>query len=394
MDRLENGIQRYAWGSRKAIATLQGRPAAGEPEAELWMGAHPQLPSHVTRGDVRRSLRDWIADAPARELGPSVAAAFGELPFLLKVLAAEEPLSLQAHPSAAQAAAGFAREDAEGIPRDAPQRSYRDPRHKPELLCALTPMDALCGFRAPGETARLFRGLGAPAHLVALLDAGDLRSVLGDLLARDRGARETLVSRMVAACATPPEGFERECAWAVRLAAKYPGDVGVVSALLLNLLRLAPGEALYLDAGNLHAYLHGVGVELMAASDNVLRGGLTQKHMDERELLSVLDFSPIEARPVPVLQGSPEEHTYQTPAREFCLSRLDVGRDEVRRPLEGPEIWLATQGAVTLRSAGGELVIPQGESVFFSPNDGSVTAHAAQAGGATLYRARVASPPT
>jgi mannose-6-phosphate isomerase len=167
--------------------------------------------------------------------------------------------------------------------------------------------------------------------------------VLGDLLARDRGARETLVSQIVAACAAPPEGFERECAWAVRLAAKYPGDVGVVSALLLNLLHLAPGEALYLDAGNLHAYLHGVGVELMAASDNVLRGGLTQKHMDERELLSVLDFSAIEARPVPVLQSSPEERTYETPAREFCLSRLEVGGDEVRRPLDGPEIWLATR---------------------------------------------------
>lgn len=390
MDRLENGIQRYAWGSREAIATLQGRPASAEPEAELWMGAHPQLPSHVTRGDLRRSLRDWVAEAPTRELGPAVAAAFGELPFLLKVLAAEEPLSLQAHPSAAQAAAGFAREDAEGIPRDAPQRSYRDPRHKPELLCALTPMDALCGFRAPGETARLFRGLGAPAKLVALLDAGDLRAVFGDLLARDRGDRAELVSHMVAACAAPPPGFERECAWAVRLAAKYPGDVGVVSALLLNLLTLAPGEALFLDAGNLHAYLHGVGVELMAASDNVLRGGLTQKHMDERELLAVLDFSPIEARPVPVLQTSAEERTYRTPAREFCLSRLDVAGHEVRRVLDGPEIWLATRGDARLQSARGELVLRQGEAAFLSPDDGFVSAHPVLAEGAVLYRARVA----
>ncbi len=391
MDRLENGIQRYAWGSHVAIASLQGRPAADQPEAELWMGAHPQLPSHVTRGNVRRSLRDCIADAPARELGPSVATAFGELPFLLKVLAAEEPLSLQAHPSAAQALAGFAREDAEGIARDAPQRSYRDPRHKPELLCALTPVDALCGFRAPAETARLFRGLAAPARLVELLEAGDLRSAFGDLLARDAGSRAALVLHMVAACAAPPAGFERECAWATRLAAKYPGDVGVVSALLLNLLQLAPGEALYLDAGNLHAYLHGVGVELMASSDNVLRGGLTQKHMDERELLAVLDFSPIEARPVPVLQSSPEERTYQTPAREFCLSRLDVGSREVRRPLDGPEIWLLTQGTATLRSARGELVLEPGESAFVSAEDGFVHAEETRAGGGVLYRARVAS---
>lgn len=390
MDRLENGIQRYAWGSREAIATLQGRPASAEPEAELWMGAHPQLPSHVTRGPVRRSLRDWIAEAPSRELGPAAATAFGELPFLLKVLAAEEPLSLQAHPSAAQAAAGFAREDAEGIPRDAPHRSYRDARHKPELLCALTPMDALCGFRAPGDTARLFRGLGAPQKLVALLEAGDLRAVLGDLLARDVDARGTLVAQMVAACAAPPSGFEAECRWAVRLAEKYPGDVGVVSALLLNLLTLAPGEALFLDAGNLHAYLHGVGVELMAASDNVLRGGLTQKHMDERELLSVLDFSPIEARPVPVLQTSADERTYRTPAREFCLSRLDVAGTETRRTLDGPEIWLATQGAAHLESAHGTLELRQGESVFLSPDDAFVSARSARDSGAVLFRARVA----
>jgi mannose-6-phosphate isomerase len=395
MDRLENGIQHYAWGSRSALASLRGEPPSEAPEAELWMGAHPQLPSHVTRAGRRRTLRDWIAEAPVAELGARVAQDFGELPFLLKVLAAEEPLSLQAHPSMAQAKAGFARENAAGIPLDAPHRSYRDAHHKPELLCALTPMDALCGFRAPEPTHALFRALGAPAALQEKLACGDLRGAFQDLLARDRSDRATLVTHMVAACHAPPAAFHGECAWAIRLAEKYPGDIGVVSSLMLNLMRLEPGQALYLDAGNLHAYLHGVGVEIMASSDNVLRGGLTTKHMDEAELLSVLDFAPMVAAPVATVDATPVERIFLTPAREFSLSRLEVPITPTRTAVTGPEIWLAAQGSAALTSATGTVALAQGESVFVSPRDAFVEVGAAASREgprtAVLYRARTGS---
>lgn len=363
MKLLDNPIQAYAWGSRTAIAELQGRAASQKPEAELWMGAHPSAPSRI----AGERLDEAIARAPQALLGGAVAQRFGDkLPFLLKILAANEPLSLQAHPSIADAERGFDDEDRRGVPRDAPHRSYRDRNHKPELICALTPFDALYGFRDPSKSLELFRALAVPelAFLEPLLSAGNLKGAFERIMSLGSD-RERAVAALVAACAKPDAAFAAERAWAVKLAALYPADAGIISALLLNLVRLAPGDALYLPAGNLHAYLSGVGVEIMASSDNVLRGGLTKKHVDLAELLRVLDFKAIPPTP---LRPSPSgvETVYVTPAPEFRLSRIAVQR-ELTLPCRAPEILLAIEGRVEVRRGSDSLVLQHACAAFVEP---------------------------
>ncbi len=356
MEKLSNRIQGYAWGSRTAIPTLLGVPPTGAPQAELWLGAHPSAPSTVSDG---RTLDAFIAQAPSRILGVKVAERFeGRLPFLLKVLAAAEPLSLQAHPSLEQARVGFAAENAAGIPVAAPHRNYRDANHKPEIICALTPFRALCGFRRVADTVRLFDALGLDT---SVLVRQGLAAYFKQLMTSPH--LESL------AAAKTVEGFEAECALARQLAAKYPGDAGVIGALLLNLVELQPGEALYLDAGNLHAYVEGTGIELMANSDNVLRGGLTPKHVDVAELLKVLNFTD---GPPNVLRGE-----YPTPVADFSLSRLNV---EGSTPLAAAaQILLVTDGEVTLSGA----TLRRGESVFLGADETGLVL----TGRATVFRA-------
>jgi mannose-6-phosphate isomerase len=377
--RLANPVQRYAWGSQEAIPRLLGVEPDGTPWAEMWMGAHPSAPSRLENGVT---LGEHIAADPERMLGVDVARRFGaELPFLFKVLAAAEPLSLQAHPSAAQARAGFDAEEAAGVPRDAAHRNYKDPRHKPELLCALEPFEALCGFRPVADTIALFDALRSDAvasmqqRLRAQPHADGLREVFTELMRMSPDPRVALVRDVVEAARRVVDGpFAHACAWAVRLHDKYPGDAGVVASLLLNCVTLAPGDAIFLPAGNLHAYLHGVGVELMANSDNVLRGGLTPKHVDLDALLSVLDFTPLPFAP---LRPS-DDGVYATPAEEFQLSR-------VRAPYEGnasgPEILLVVDG----RARTDALVLERGASVFVPP--GRYRIHADPQ--ATIFRATV-----
>lgn len=380
----------YAWGSRTFLATLTGRasPSSG-PEAELWMGAHPVAPSRLA-GEPG-TLVDAVARAPERVLGARAHAAFGDrLPFLLKILAADEPLSLQAHPTSSQAAAGFAEEEARGVPRDASHRNYKDPSHKPELLCALTHFDALCGFRAPAETIALFDALAvdevrdAIAPLRAAPDAKGLRATFEALMRAPEDRRGRMVAATVAACRAHEGDWDDECAWAVKLSEMYPGDIGVVSALLLNLVHLEPGEAIYLGAGNLHAYLRGAGVEIMASSDNVLRGGLTKKHVDVGELLRVLDFG---SGPVPKVHPralDAHEKAYDTEAREFRLTVLAVD-GEVARDVSGPSIFLVTAGEVELASSSGKVALPRGGSAFVSADEGRVSLR----GKGVVYRASV-----
>jgi mannose-6-phosphate isomerase len=399
MDLLDNVIQPYAWGSRTALAELLGQPSpSASPQAELWMGAHPAAPSRVRREGGATSLLEVLRAAPGRELGGALVERFGEgLPFLLKVLAADTPLSLQAHPSLAQARAGYAREDAAGVPLSAPHRNYKDANHKPELLCALTPFDALCGFRRAEDTLALFARLAVPAldalaaPLRARPDGDGMRALFERLMTLPREEREGLVSRVAAACregAGKGGPFAAELGWAVRLAALYPGDAGVVGALLLNLLHLSPGEAIYLPAGNLHAYLQGVGVEVMANSDNVLRGGCTPKHVDVPELLSVLDFRLGPVTPLRPEAGADGEAVYVTPAPEFRLSRLApaAGGPALQPARRGPELLLCTGGRVRLTPAGGApLELARGASAFVSAADGPYAVE----GEGVLFRATV-----
>jgi mannose-6-phosphate isomerase len=398
VDPLKGRIQNYAWGSRTAIAELLGNTGpAAEPEAELWMGAHPSAPSLVFRNGGWRSLLDVIADQPESELGAAVVGRFGpRLPFLLKVLAAATPLSLQAHPDLAQARAGFQAEEAALVPRDAASRNYKDASHKPELLCALSRFDALSGFRRATDTVRLLRALGVEAlhsqaeSLARTPDADGLRSFYANVATLGESARRSAVRSTLDACAAHRDRggeFARECQWALRLGALYPDDIGVVLALLLNLVELEPGQAIYLDAGNLHAYLGGVGVEIMANSDNVLRGGLTPKHVDPPELLRVLTFADA---PMPVLlpRGGANEQTYETPAPEFRLSRIEVGAGanfQTERVL-GPEILLCVGGRLVARSARGDAhEIAQGTALFVPASDRGYEI----AGSGQLFRAAV-----
>ena len=365
MELLDNPIQEYAWGSHTVLAGFLGRPApTEEPQAELWIGAHPAAPSRLRSG---RTLGDLIDADPEGTLGPASVAAFGpRLPFLLKVLAVAEPLSLQVHPDRAQAERGFA---AEQKSAGDPARNYKDSWPKPEILCALTDFHALCGLRDPAESAGLVGRIPALAPVAAQLAAGDLRGAVEALLTWSYPKDVVAEAGAVA-----PEPY-------ASLAARNPGDMGVIVAMLLNEVRLSPGQALYVPPGRPHAYLGGTGVELMAGSDNVLRAGLTPKHVDVPELLSVASFEP---SPPGVVE--PERHggeeVYRTPAPEFRLSRLDAAQAPVL-PATGPQLLLCTEGSVRLRRDGEESALGRGEAVFAGHRGGPVEV----TGAGTVYRA-------
>lgn len=381
MDRLDNTVRPYAWGSTTAIPQLLGVEPTGEPQAEMWLGAHPGAPSRTARG----TLDEVIAAHPETELGTRAVAKFGpRLPFLLKLLAAGAPLSLQVHPDLGQAKEGYDDEERRGIPVTAPHRNYKDANHKPELICALTEFEGLCGFRAPLEAADLLAGLDVDSlkPYVDLLHAhpedAALREVLTAVLTADRAEMTRTVTEAAHACAriggvyTPYAEIARD----------YPGDPGVIAAMLLNHVRLQPGEALFLGAGIPHAYLSGLGVEIMANSDNVLRCGLTPKHVDVPELLRVVRFEatdPGVLRPEAAPDG---EEVYDTPIDEFRLSRyvLAEGAAGPDLMLETPQILLCTAGAVRVGEAG----LAPGQAVFVPAGE-----NVAAAGAGTLFRATV-----
>ncbi|MGW0533655.1 mannose-6-phosphate isomerase, class I [Streptomyces sp. NPDC003032] len=381
MDRLTNTIRPYAWGSTTAIARLLGVEPSGEPQAEMWMGAHPGAPSRTERG----ALNEVIEADPERELGTEAVAKFGpRLPFLVKILAAGAPLSLQVHPDLAQAKEGYADEERRGVPIDAPNRNYKDANHKPELICALTSFDGLCGFRAPDRTADLLEALGVDSlkPYVDLLRAhpeeAALREVLTAVLSADPEQMAETVTEFTAAA----QRLGGVYAPYADLAHHYPGDPGVIAAVLLNHVRLQPGEALFLGAGVPHAYLDGLGVEIMANSDNVLRCGLTPKHVDVPELLRIVRF---EATDPGVLrpEASPTgEEVYETPIDEFRLSRLVLPEGAAPHDLTAatPQILLCTAGTVRA----GELPLTPGRSAFVPAGE-----KAEVSGVGTVFRATV-----
>jgi mannose-6-phosphate isomerase len=377
MDRirqLRNPIRDYAWGSRTALAELQGRPSpAPQPEAELWIGAHPGAPSEVRCDGEWIPLGEWIRRDPAAVLGEAVMRRFGaELPFLFKVLAPVQALSIQTHPDAEQARAGFERENTAGLALDDPQRNYRDPNPKPELICALTRFEVLCGFRRVGEIlagleALELPGLAAPLKLLrGSPDRDGLAAFFSGLLTQPLAQRRR-VAEQAAEAARDGRGDSGQCALVSRLAEQHPGDPGVLAPLLLHFVALEPGEALFLPAGELHSYLGGVGVELMANSDNVLRGGLTAKHVDVPELLATLSFRQ-EAPPLLLPRGeAPLEAAYDTPAREFRLSVLRPGADAYQSPRErSVEILLCSEGEARVHDVAGADTTPlaRGEALL------------------------------
>jgi mannose-6-phosphate isomerase len=396
MDLLRPVIRPYPWGTRTAIAELQGRPVpAPGPEAELWMGAHPSAPSGLYRPSAPPVTLDAVIDGdPERELGAEYAARFGgRLPFLLKVLSAEKALSIQVHPSRAQAEAGYAAENARGLAADDPARNYVDDWPKPELLYALTPFEVAAGLRTPADASALLRALQVDElePLAAALAGAVGEDALGAALASvlEWPEPRPLVASVVAACqrlAASDSPFADACAAALRVAADHPGDVGVVALLLMRHEVLQPGQAVFMPAGGLHAYLHGTGIELLANSDNVVRSGLTGKHIDVPELLRLLD----PAVAVPVLSPrllAPGLSTFDTLAPEFRLYLLDVAASArapaspgpatpaLALPGTGPSILLCLDGTCTLRAASGqELDLTRGDSCFIPFADGPIQA--------------------
>lgn len=401
MYRLANPIRHYAWGSRTHIAQLRGQDLADEPAAEMWIGAHPADPSRVLPDHTR--LDELIASDPVRHLGTVVATAFGNrLPFLMKLLAARETLSLQVHPSGERALRRYAEQQAAGIALTARERTYQDTSHKPELLYALTRFEGMAGFRDTARSAAVLRGLSLPW----LDDVADtiedtrtpfqtLRDVVTRWLGIEPDEAKGLLAELRARCvraeaeahAHPPprrapvrqaSDVPRESlrvyAATTSLIDAYPDDPSVLVTLLLNHVVLAPGEAMFIDAGIIHAPTSGFGIEIMAASDNVLRAGLTPKHVDIPELLAAASFTPM---PTPHWAPTPSDDTNDVllapPVDEFELHVLRVDTASVRLEHCGPRIVLCLEGSVRVAAEGASLRLEPGESAFVSACAAPVT---------------------
>jgi len=394
---LRGAVRTYAWGSRTSIADFTGRPTpTPHPEAELWFGAHPGDPAWLQTEAGEQSLLDTLVADPEGQLGAAVHDRFGDtLPFLVKVLAADEPLSLQAHPSAQQAAEGFDREERAGIPITSPTRNYRDRSHKPELLVALDQFEALAGFREVPRTAQLMKAL-AVSDLDPFVDllsgqseADGLRALFTTWITAPQPDLDMLVPAVLDGAIdylrSGATEFVPEVKDVLELGERYPGDAGVLAALLLNRISLGPGEAIFLPAGNLHTYLRGIGVEVMANSDNVLRGGLTPKHVDVPELLRVLDFRPAaEASLRARTWRAGPELIYSTPTTEFAVSCLRIAGESLGHEIdaanrhEGPQLLLCTSKAVLVHAKSSSLTLRRGQAAWVSAEDGPIRLFAQQ----------------
>ena len=393
---LKNTVQNYAWGSHTDIPELLGESSPSvDPQAELWMGTHPKAPSEAKIDGQWVSLDQAIQRDPVRALGNVVAGAFNNtLPFLFKVLAAGKPLSIQAHPSISQAKEGYARENKLKIPLGAPNRNYKDDNHKPECICALSSFWALNGFRkipdilsgvhqcCPNTMAQEIRILQEPST------SGGLKKFFESLMSMPLHRKESIVQEAVQ---TAKKRIQKEAKyrWLVSLQKEYPTDIGILSPLFLNLILLEPGQAMYLPAGELHAYLEGVAIELMANSDNVLRGGLTTKHIDVSELLKVLNFQERNVRILYPVRRPNGEGVYVSQAKEFELSVITTQQKKIytSREERSAEILLCTAGTASLSNSNQENIIElkKGNSIFIPA---SVKIYRI-AGDATFYKASV-----
>lgn len=395
MELLTPALQTYPWGSKTMLADLRGEQSpSSTPEAELWFGSHPAAPA--TAGGT--GLDEVIADDPEDALGAQVRGRYGDaLPFLLKILAADAPLSIQAHPTAAQARDGFERENAAGIPLDAAERNYKDPNHKPELLVALTPFRAFAGLRPAQQTLEFFAYLDCPAleRYSAMLHSDNeeegIRALFTTWISLPRMKRVEVIEG-VRGCvdkrsfAGVPDWMREAAQCFVELDDAHPGDVGVLASLLLNFVELAPGEALYLGPGRLHAYVSGMAVEIMANSDNVLRGGLTTKHVDVPELVRITDFSTL-VDPRVAADARDGVWEFDVPTRDFFLTRYALGAGEFFDAASaGPAIVLCTSGIVDC----GPLELTPGTAVWIPASDPDVrVAVRDDSDGAEVFYARV-----
>ena len=373
---MSNPIQEYAWGSQELLAGFLGRQVpSSAPQAELWMGAHPKAPSRVWAGDDWKRLDALIEQHPSLVLGEDNGARFGpHLPFLMKILAVGKPLSLQVHPNAQQAWEGYQKEEAMALPLQASNRSYKDPNPKPECICALDQFWGLNGFRPPGQIAEWFSRL-APQALrdeIHLLGDGQdpeaLPEMLNSLLTMDKKRRRKVLDQVEKKAASQAaRDMDDPLYWLAQLLEEYPRDIGVLAAVFLQLMRLEPGQAVFLPPGRLHSYLSGFGLEIMADSDNVIRAGLTPKHVDVSELLRIVAF---DSSPFQIINPEPQktgEFTYPVMADEFSLSVIELGPGlgQLEFSGKGVEIVFCSGGQLEMRDtqSGSHCLIKQGQSV-------------------------------
>ncbi len=372
---LQNPIQEYAWGSTTALAEFLGRPShIQKPMAELWMGAHPNSPSNVIMNGQSESLVNIINENPCETLGATVASQFSStLPYLFKVLAADQPLSIQAHPTIEQAKIGFKRENEANIPITAPTRNYKDENHKPEIICALSTFWALNGFRPIGDIIETIKSIKSPLlnvfgkSLIEQPNPQGLKCFVKKIFDLDSMNRITMIKEILN-YAQFHVNHDPLFEWMITFNNLYPDDVGILTALLLNMVCLEPGDAMFLRPGQLHAYLKGFGVELMANSDNVIRGGLTPKHIDIEELLTILNFDEVPVNIIRPVSISECERIYKTSAEEFQLSVISISRDKpyLSDESRSVEIIICTQGFADFYDLSDDsmLQLTQGDSVI------------------------------
>ncbi|EPT7061562.1 mannose-6-phosphate isomerase [Cronobacter turicensis] len=377
MQKLINSVQNYAWGSKTALTELYGvANPEGLPMAELWMGAHPKSSSKIQDDQGRtRALREVIDADKTALLGAPVAERFGELPFLFKVLCADQPLSIQVHPNKKASEEGFARENAAGIPLDAAERNYKDPNHKPELVFALTPFLAMNAFREFSEIVSLLQPVAgahtAIAHFLAEPNADRLRDLFAGLL-NMQGEEKSRALAVLKATVASQQGEPWDT---IRFIAQfYPDDSGLFSPLLLNVVKLNPGEAMFLFAETPHAYLQGVALEVMANSDNVLRAGLTPKYIDIPELVANVKFV---AKPAAQLLTQPEKDgaalEFPIPVEDFAFSLHDLQSQPQRLAQESAAILFCVEGEAVLSKGDERLTLKPGESAFVAANESPVS---------------------
>lgn len=374
--KLTNSLQNYAWGSIDGISRVTGKANhENVPIAELWMGTHPAAPSFIEtmHSSSPLPLVSVITQVSAQG-EPNNTAAQG-LPFLFKILSAAKPLSLQVHPNRKQAIEGFARENALGIPVSDSRRNYRDANHKPEILAALTDFHAMCGFRPVQESVALLKNLEIDAInplIDTLLDSGDYCRFLKDLLGGDQLTKNVVlhaIGTQQLATKKVPDIFLQAMKTAKRLLEAYPNDIGVLSPFYLNLIDLSPGEALYLPAGILHAYLEGTGFELMASSDNVLRGGLTPKNIDIQELVDVLESTPYRPEVIKPVYRNGLSY-YPTPSSDFQLGYFQNHDGTLLFPRPEHAIVICTEGKTRLEDGTSDSIeLAKGDSCYIAPSE-------------------------
>jgi len=374
--KLKNQIQNYAWGSKTFIPELLGKDTASqEPQAELWMGSHLQSSSKVMINGEEKSLREVILTTPEEMLGEKISRRFNNcLPFLFKVLAAANPLSIQVHPNKTQAEVGFKLENEKNISLDSSKRNYKDDNHKPELICALTYFELMCGFQPIKDIVDRINYLQLDEILVGSheleLDkkAYNLQKIFSNLMNKHGVEKNETINKLRKKISELQSRDEEEkliFKWIKILVSSYPNDMGVFSPLFLNVLKLEPGDALFLKAGVLHSYLDGCGIEIMANSNNVLRGGLTPKNIDLSELLKVLKFDEEELNIIQpeILEN---EYIYRTSIQEFQLSKIVIRNNKpfVNKKITSPEIILCTSGSGKISWKKSVLEMKKGESIF------------------------------